>query len=289
MCGADIDDDGDGYTENQGDCDDGNAAVNPGAAEICNLTDDNCDGQNDEGVTSTFYADTDGDGYGTVSSSTQACSPPSGYVADNTDCDDTSEIAYPGASEICGDGLDQNCSGDDLLCETLDTDQDGFPDNATLVECSTGETVAVQSSGAGTLTELVAVDPEQLPGGAGKPKHMPYGLLDFTIDVAAPGSSFYITVYLPEAAPPDFTWVKYSQSSGWIDYGDHIIFSADRTQLTIHLIDGGIGDNDGVVNGRIADPSGLASIEKAAPPPSIDNQTGGGGGGGGCFMNALFY
>ncbi|MFN8153723.1 MAG: MopE-related protein [Bacteroidia bacterium] len=125
-----------------GDCDDNNAAVNPSAVEVCNSIDDDCDGSIDEGVLLTFYADVDGDGFGDAAVSTLACSAPVGYVADNTDCDDTqllyadadgdtygagapvacgvalntdcndnSNTVYPGASEICGNGIDEDCDG----------------------------------------------------------------------------------------------------------------------------------------------------------------------------------
>jgi len=43
-----VDDDYDGYTENEGDCDDSDGAVNPGAAEECDDADDDCDGEVDE-------------------------------------------------------------------------------------------------------------------------------------------------------------------------------------------------------------------------------------------------
>lgn len=103
-----------GYVTNNTDCNDGNALVNPGATEICsNLVDDNCDGQTDENcVTYTYYEDVDTDGYGNPGASITSLNPipPSGYVADNTDCNDANIAVNPGATEICN-GLDDNCDG----------------------------------------------------------------------------------------------------------------------------------------------------------------------------------
>lgn len=47
---AETDSDGDGYSVAQGDCNDSDPAIHPGVAEICNSTDDNCNGSVDEGV-----------------------------------------------------------------------------------------------------------------------------------------------------------------------------------------------------------------------------------------------
>ena len=54
------DNDGDGYLASE-ECDDNNAIINPGAIEICDGIDNNCNGEVDEGVSLLFYADTDGD------------------------------------------------------------------------------------------------------------------------------------------------------------------------------------------------------------------------------------
>jgi len=57
-----------------------------------------------------YYADVDGDGYGNPSATILGCNgAPNGYVAQSGDCNDTSATAYPGANEICGNGIDDDC------------------------------------------------------------------------------------------------------------------------------------------------------------------------------------
>jgi hypothetical protein len=125
------DEDGDGFTVSEGDCDETNADVNPGATEICNGVDDNCDEQIDEGVETSYYQDFDQDGFGNPDVESVACEAPSGYVASGTDCDDTEDAAYPGAVEIC-DLIDNNCDGtvDEGVAGAwyADADADGYGD-----------------------------------------------------------------------------------------------------------------------------------------------------------------
>ncbi|MEC8277061.1 MAG: MopE-related protein, partial [Myxococcota bacterium] len=122
--------DADGYEANE-DCDDSDPSINPGVPEICDGVDNNCNGQIDEGVLVTFYLDSDGDGFGDNSESIQGCSQPSGYVPNGNDCDDTADVTFPSANEIC-DGIDNDC--DDLIDEDLgeagylDNDRDGYGD-----------------------------------------------------------------------------------------------------------------------------------------------------------------
>ncbi len=82
-------------------------------------------------VLTAWYQDNDDDGYGNSAFSIQAESQPAGYIADNTDCDDTNADIHPGATDICGDGIDNDCSGEDTLCSVTwykDSDGDGYSD-----------------------------------------------------------------------------------------------------------------------------------------------------------------
>ncbi len=111
-----------GFVLDDTDCDDSDAAVSPGATEVCDYIDNDCDGAVDEGVTTSWYVDADGDDFGDISTTVADCVAPSGYVSDATDCDDTSALVYPGALEIAYDGIDQDCDGSDWC----DVDADGF-------------------------------------------------------------------------------------------------------------------------------------------------------------------
>jgi len=138
------------HVADDSDCDDGDAAINPGAVEVCNGLDDDCDGDTDDDDSSlddatatTWYDDDDGDGYGDAGDATVACEAPSSTVSDNTDCDDGAASVNPGAVEVCN-GTDDDCDGDiddedsDLFGASTSTwydddDGDGYgdPDAAT--------------------------------------------------------------------------------------------------------------------------------------------------------------
>ena len=129
----------DGYRLNNDDCDDSRDDVHPTAQEVCNDIDDDCDGlidDADDGVDLTtardWYADTDGDGYGDPASTSQSCSEPSGFVDDDTDCNDTRGDVNPGATEVCdADDVDEDCDGtadDDDTDVDLATGSTWFPD-----------------------------------------------------------------------------------------------------------------------------------------------------------------
>ncbi|MFM6945554.1 MAG: MopE-related protein [Flavobacteriales bacterium] len=96
-----------------GDCDDNNNAINPGATEVCDGVDNNCNGQEDEGLTFlNYYFDGDSDGYG-IGNPTVSCTPIAGYATQTGDCDDSNNAINPGAADAEGNAIDENCDGVD--------------------------------------------------------------------------------------------------------------------------------------------------------------------------------
>ena len=103
-------DPGPDFVDDATDCDDGDAEVHPDAPERCNDIDDDCDGEIDEELDSTWYLDADGDGFGDADLALEDCDPGAGYVEEAGDCDDNNSSIHPDAQEVC-DSLDNDCDG----------------------------------------------------------------------------------------------------------------------------------------------------------------------------------
>ena len=128
-----------GYAAVGGDCADGDTSRFPGNPETCDGKDNNCDGQIDEGVKTTYYRDVDGDGFGSATSVLR-CAQPAGYTTRTGDCADADATRFPGNPEVC-DGKDNDCNGalDDGIPMTRyyrDADKDGYGGVAFVDRCA---------------------------------------------------------------------------------------------------------------------------------------------------------
>lgn len=121
-----IDDDEDGYIDII-DCDDQNASTYPGAAEYCDGIDNNCDsiidnsGAIDESI---WYIDSDDDSYGSTSTTTESCEQPDGYVANSSDCNDSSSHINP--NTVWYEDNDSDGYGTDSSTKTQCTQPSGY-------------------------------------------------------------------------------------------------------------------------------------------------------------------
>jgi hypothetical protein len=142
-----------GFIAQGGDCRDDSPAIHPGAKEVCDQVDNDCNALTDDAdpgldltTATTYYRDGDGDGFGDPAMSRAACTAPAGYVASSTDCNDANAAVNPGATEVCDD-IDNNCNGlvdqadPDIDLTTAhafykDVDLDGFGAGAPVTACS---------------------------------------------------------------------------------------------------------------------------------------------------------
>ena len=159
---GDRDDDLDGYTRDDGDCDDDPVTgpdVNPGAVEVCDGVDNDCSGSADINATdgTTYYRDLDQDGFGDPDGPRpRLCDTPGPVFSTfGGDCDDDNDAVYPTASEVC-DGLDNDCSGE--VDDACTVDCGGA--SAYVGDLVYDDTVSVCESGAGVVVVgSVEVDP----------------------------------------------------------------------------------------------------------------------------------
>lgn len=123
-----------GFVANASDCDDEDNDVNPGAPELCNLVDDDCNRAVDDNPTDaeTYHADNDRDGFGSRTLVRKTCQAPEGWVKEGGDCNDFDFLVNPNALEYC-DGFDNDCDdetdepdAEDHSVFYVDNDGDGY-------------------------------------------------------------------------------------------------------------------------------------------------------------------
>ena len=205
--------------------------------------------------------------------------------------------------------------------DTADTDNDGIiddqvPDPGTDVDedgTADVEQIGIKSirvKGKGTLIGLGtedspqvvkiisfhSIDPTQYADISEVPGSMPYGLIDFKIEVETPGDTVELTIFFSEKISENTAWYKYDcVLNSWTDFSQYTLVSPNLKSITLYLEDGGPGDSDGIANGIIIDPSGIVEVSDTSDPdpdpvPPTDDTAvaAGASGGGGCFIDIAY-
>ena len=195
----------------------------------------------------------------------------------------------------------------------MDLNGDGIADNEQpevikCIESSDGHTTICICKVSDAITAIEAVetiDPSTVSDNTNRPSSLFFGLFSYRIRVDQSGATVIVRMYFSENISTSTSYYKYDTVNGWQDYSQHTTFDNDGRSLTVQVKDGGYGDSDGVANGVIVDPGGVAasisgvdsggtdsgdgSIEETGSDGANAGQTGGtdaGSSPGGCFITA---
>ena len=188
-------------------------------------------------------------------------------------------------------------SSGEVLVTVFDNGISVFPDGVMSTMTALGTPIGITEPVGGNITKFNVLDPSSLSADTDVPEDMVYGLIDFEVKTDTPGAKVTVVIYLPSPAPADYKWYKFNPVTNvWTDYGDvsdpngdvGAVFNAARDQVTLTLVDGGMGDDDDQSNGVIKDPSGLGAATNFTTPTSSSGSLSNsfGSGGGGCFISA---
>ena len=179
-----------------------------------------------------------------------------------------------------GDGIPDDWEVDD----SVDLNNDGTPDNdqpdvIKSIQSAIGDNqpfgVSTVSATIDAIEVLEPVNPSTILDKANKPATFLFGLASYRLSVSQPGATVLVRVYYSEDISEANQYYLYDTVNGWQDYTQYTTFNPDGRSVTVELQDGGHGDSDGVANGVIVDPGGVAG----AASGGLDS-----GGGGGCFI-----
>jgi chitinase len=174
--------------------------------------------------------------------------------------------------------------------DTVDFNLDGIPDNdqPEIIKCVQTEDgsayIGVEkiSSSIGEIEAMGVIDPDTITDAANRPADLIFGLFSYRLRVTQPGTIATLKIYFSGEVFASDAFFKYDTINGWYDYSEHTTFNHDGQSVTLELKDGGYGDSDGLANGIIVDPGGIASGESAYISAAADTE--GSGSGSGCFI-----
>jgi chitinase len=115
------------------------------------------------------------------------------------------------------------------------------------------------SSSASEIEALEIIDPDTISDTVNRPVDLIFGLFSYRLRVNQPGATATLKIYFSGEIFSSDTLFKYDTINGWYDYSEHTTFNNDGQSVTLEVKDGGYGDSDGLANGVIIDPGGIAA------------------------------
>jgi len=115
------------------------------------------------------------------------------------------------------------------------------------------------SSSTAEIESLEIIDPDTISDNFNRPADLIFGLFAYRLRVQNPGDTATVRIYFSGAIFASDVFYKYDTVNGWQDYSEHTTYNDDGQSITLEVKDGGYGDSDGLANGIIVDPGGIAS------------------------------
>ncbi len=190
---------------------------------------------------------------------------------------------------------DLNLNGvpdDDEVDDSVDFNLDGVPDRLQpetikCVQSADGSVVMGVEKISASINQIQAlemIDPDTIADTVNRPDDLIFGMILYRLRMNQPGETALLKIYFSGEIFDTDTFFKYDTINGWYDYSDHTTFNDDGQSVTVELTDGGCGDSDGIANGVIVDPGGIAAAGSTYVGTGTSIASSGSGGGGGCFI-----
>ena len=200
----------------------------------------------------------------------------SGTVEFTTACffEDLNSNGIPDADEV-DDSVDFNLDGISDIYQ---------PQFIKCVQASDGSNYIGIEKVSSSITEietLEIIDPDIISDTVNRPADLIFGLFSYRLRVNQPGDTAILKIYFSGEIFSSDTIFKYDTINGWHDYSEHTTFNNDGQSVTLEVKDGGYGDSDGVANGVIVDPGGIAAASGGSSYTVTGSSSGGGSG---CFI-----
>jgi len=183
-------------------------------------------------------------------------------VFDNIGCDSQWSEAFQ--FKTIADSGDQNSNGiqDTLeVSEAVDMDNNQIPDidQSDIKSINTGNIlIGIKiSENIQSIDSISYLPPEEVIDNQGKPDELQSGLFSFKVSMLSNEQYGNVIIYLSQPIPAGASLYKYDYLTGWNEFSANVTISEDRMSLVLAIVDGGIGDSDGVENGIIIDPIGI--------------------------------